>query len=291
MAITMEELKRKARAYDEAIKRAKEIVNNQNASSVWKDWLRNTFPELKESKGEEIRKNIISYLHNEKKVKRYISDIEFDKWIAWLEKQGEPIDKIKPKFHKGKWVVWQDKCYKVNCNGCGYELIDQNGLSTSLEYGTIDENAHLWTIADAKEGDVLAFDNIIVMFKDLYKKFAFHSYGYIEYEEFCISKDNISNCWEGKGFHPATKAQRDTLERAMTNAGWEFDFEKKELKKLTQQEVTKISDPVKDSDWSEEDEKMLNDAIIAVYAAAYYAYSDRQKIENWLKSLKQRIGG
>ena len=44
MAITMEELKRKARAYDEAIESAKEIVNNQNASSIWKDWLRNTFP-------------------------------------------------------------------------------------------------------------------------------------------------------------------------------------------------------------------------------------------------------
>lgn len=45
--------------------------------------------ELKESDGERIRKDIISYLRNEKIVKRYISDIEIDKWIAWLEKQGE----------------------------------------------------------------------------------------------------------------------------------------------------------------------------------------------------------
>lgn len=51
--------------------------------------IENTFPELKESEDEKIRKEIISYLHNEKKVKRYISDIEFDKWIAWLEKQAE----------------------------------------------------------------------------------------------------------------------------------------------------------------------------------------------------------
>lgn len=55
-----------------------------------------------------------------------------------------PADKVEPKFHKGEWIVWKNKCYKVNYNGCGYELIDQNGLSTWLEYGTVDENAHLW---------------------------------------------------------------------------------------------------------------------------------------------------
>ena len=93
--------------------------------------------------------------------------------LAWIEKeykksQGksalEPIkeenvdntNKVNPKFKVGDWIVWQDKCYKVNDNGCGYELVDQNGLSTSLEYGNIDENAHLWDITkDAKEGDVL----------------------------------------------------------------------------------------------------------------------------------------
>lgn len=108
MAITMEELKRKAKAYDEALENAKDIVNNQNASSVWKDWLRNTFHELRESKGEEIRKNIISYLHNEKKVKRYISDIEFDKWIAWLKSLK---DKVQPQ-PKQDWSEEDEKNFQ-----------------------------------------------------------------------------------------------------------------------------------------------------------------------------------
>lgn len=43
--------------------------------------------------------------------------------------------------------------------------------------------------------------------------------------------------------------------------------------------------------WSEEDEKMLYDAIGAVGAADYYTYDDKVEIERWLKSLKQRIGG
>ena len=38
--------------------------------------------------------------------------------------------------------------------------------------------------------------------------------------------------WEAEGFRPATKEQRDTLMKAMTNAEYTFDFEKKELKKI-----------------------------------------------------------
>ena len=43
-------------------------------------------------------------------------------------------------------------------------------------------------------------------------------------------------------FTPATKEQRDTLFAKMKEAGYSFDFEKKELKKLGQPEVTKTSD-------------------------------------------------
>ena len=45
-------------------------------------------PELKESEDERIRKEIISHLRHEYVVKRYVSDVEYDRWIAWLEKQA-----------------------------------------------------------------------------------------------------------------------------------------------------------------------------------------------------------
>ena len=41
--------------------------------------------------------------------------------------------------------------------------------------------------------------------------------------------------------------------------------------------------------WIEEDEKMLNDATFAIAIADYYTYDDKQEIEAWLKSLKQRL--
>jgi hypothetical protein len=42
-------------------------------------------------------------------------------------------------------------------------------------------------------------------------------------------------------YYPATKEQRDTLEKAMADAGYTFDFNKKELKKIEQ----KLSENVK----------------------------------------------
>ena len=64
------------------------MLNSKELSQEQKEKLENIFPELKENEDERIRKDIISYLRNEKIVKKYISDIEIDKWIAWLEKQG-----------------------------------------------------------------------------------------------------------------------------------------------------------------------------------------------------------
>jgi hypothetical protein len=178
------------------------------------------------------------------------------KKMTWLEKQGEqkPFDyenaniqqkdfapKAEPKFKNGQWIVWQDKYYKVNYNGCGYELVDQNGLITSLEYGTIEENAHLWTIADAKDGDVLASElcDSIILFKgiknnniDFYCDYDFSKID-VPGDRFSINNgQHYGNVEDSKDFHPATKEQRDVLEKAMTDARYTFDFEKKELRKI-----------------------------------------------------------
>ena len=98
----------------------------------------------------EIKERI--FLDNEPQGKSALEAIKEEK----LDNEFVKSLCVEPKFKVGDWIVWQNKCYKVNYNGCGYELIDQNGLSTSLEYGTVDKSAHLWTIQDAKDGDVLA---------------------------------------------------------------------------------------------------------------------------------------
>lgn len=49
---------------------------------------------IAESEDERIRKDIISYLQHEYLVKKNVSDIEFDKWIAWIKKQDEYQPKL-----------------------------------------------------------------------------------------------------------------------------------------------------------------------------------------------------
>lgn len=71
--------------YEQALERARTIVENQNASSVWKDWLCNIFPELK-SEDERIREELITF------VKGSIQDEESEQrkaYLDWLEKQGQ----------------------------------------------------------------------------------------------------------------------------------------------------------------------------------------------------------
>lgn len=164
--------------------------------------------------------------------------------VAKCFEQGEqkPTDKVEPKFQNGQWIVWQNKCYKVNYNGCGYELIDQNGLSTSLEYGTVDKSAHLWTIQeDAKDGDVLYLqkdgkEHIIIykgVIKERFRTFvsAYCAYNGIV-DAFCFADVSRYIDIAYGGIMPATKEQRDLLFQKMKEAGYEWDSEKKELKKI-----------------------------------------------------------
>ena len=228
--------------------------------------------------------------------------------------EKKPADRVEPKFQNGQWIVWQDKCYKVNYNGCGYELTDRNGFSTSLEYGTIDENAHLWDITkDAKDGDVLVNDEgKPFIFKGLLD--AEHpncpvAYGGVcincyDVEEFCISERYRWWC-DLIGVKPATKEQRDALMKAMADAGYEWDAERKELKKVENKNYLLSdffkaeyergkADVLKSIAWSEEDDIIISKINSVLNAQECYDGATGIKMNpykdalDWLKSIKQR---
>lgn len=146
-------IEQKAKAYDEAVgnmRKFRDALNNHEELDLWvlkKEIVKDIeyyFPELKENEDEKIRKDIISYLRSEKIVKRYISDIEFDKWIAWLEKQGESI-KIKKgknylctKTHKYAGVEWiKGTKYYASDN---YTLVNQGCEYYCPEYSKEEHN-------------------------------------------------------------------------------------------------------------------------------------------------------
>ena len=136
----------------------------------------------------------------------------------------------KSSFHEGDWVVYNnDVCQIVKreegCNklvtvfGIEKELVNERNLST----------ARLWTIQDAKDGEVLAADECYVVFKEID---GLNIKCHCTYHYLGLNPSFYIDTLQNKdAFLPATKEQRDTLMKAMNDAGYEWDAEKKELKK------------------------------------------------------------
>lgn len=154
--------------------------------------------------------------------------------------EQNPADEVEPKFKVGDWVVLPLGiiAHIESLNSTDYQVTTTDGKICDFKISKQD-NYHLWSIADAKDGDVLVCESgWTCIFKTLVNDENFSSY--------CFMDDTKWFCETGSECHtlnkefmkayngeikPATKEQRDALMKAMADAGWEFDFEKKELKK------------------------------------------------------------
>lgn len=94
---------------------------------------------------------------------------------------------------------------------------------------------HLWTINDAKNGDVLVCDDerpfIFKGLLDYNHPDCPVAYCGIDYEDSFIVSSGV-NFWTDDNVKPATKEQCDILFQKMEKAGYKWDAEKKELTKL-----------------------------------------------------------
>ena len=199
----------------------------------------------------------------------------------------KPVDKVEPTFHEGEWVILTAgelsitlQIVKVDTNKKRYWFNDSTYLPIVEE-----ECLHLWTIEDAKDGDVLACENgWTCIFKTLVNDKTFSSYCFMDNTKWFCETGSESHTLE-KAFikayngniYPATKEQRDNLEKAMADAGYAFDFEKKELKKIEQ----------KPTEWSEDDQS--NFCELSSFIFETYRAEDASRLITWFKSLKERI--
>ena len=344
----------KVKAYDEALKRARESLKDGGISQNTIDYLTNVFPELAEPEDERIKKEIIYFLS--RNTFQFGEDIDkYKSWIAWLEKQGEPkeytfksiprlldmiepterakayskkliktlteegyhtdakivgeclkqmngevvamavmdeqkpIDKIEPKFNVGDWYqcikdffgkgVTFDKNTAYYCakEGC---LQNEYGCHIAIVKDLYD-NFKLWTIQDAKDGDVLQLGRVTVIFKEYIGNENCKCYCSVCNGEFEIpSQDGDDNSYGCYNATPATKEQRDLLFQKMKEAGYKWDAEKKELKKIGQKTA-----------WSEGDEHRRTDAIYFLETAKkhYASTSELDATIDWLKAIKERM--
>ena len=262
--------------YKDALERASKL-RVQNTFDTVSQMMEYVFPELKESEDERIRKSLIDFFDSANQVGEnpmYEYGIQTDKIIKyiekqvspnmvadaylrgcndtekkWLEKQGEideehkSIDKVEPKFHEGEWVVFNNKhqsIYQVEKIENGYYILRHTHGGSFRVCVLHDENLRLWTINDAKDGDVLVIEETettyktVFVFKEIEDTRIIHYVYHLNTGIEQVFEKRSANGFVGfidEVVHPATKEQRDTLLKAIKDAGYEFDFMKKELKK------------------------------------------------------------
>ena len=178
---------------------------------------------------ERIRKAIIELVRQSSEV---LDKQNQNNMIVWLEKQGEqnPVDKIEPKFQVGDWITNSIETVQIT----GYDIdygyqVDCKGNLQHRDTDIIEKEYHIWTIQDAKPGDVLANDNIktICIFKrkKLYHYDLFDSYC----ELFSDEQLGLGFDFNINGFHPATKEQCQLFFKKMGEAGYKWDAYKKQI--------------------------------------------------------------
>lgn len=157
---------------------------------------------------------------------------------------GKLVDKVEPKFHEGDWIIHQgtENIYQVVAIIDNQYQLKYGDNYTVQKCDNVDRCARLWDVTkDAKDGDVLSYRDGQWIF--IYKKlvdgdtFCYHALYSTIHQDLTI--DDAAFTLLGSAITPATKEQSDTLVEAMTNAGYTFDFEKKELKKIAQNPVLK----------------------------------------------------
>lgn len=315
----------------------------------------------------------------ESKVEEAMREVEEKTEAFTAAHQGENADvilaemrgEIEPKFHEGEWIISNNKksIYQIIEVKRGIYVIRDNADNHEYHIGieAADKSGRLWNISDAKAGDVLAFDDSehILLVKESH-----HSVWSWRLSCWCHLLDGDFEVLEYHtkvdGLHPATKEQSDNLFAKIHEAGFAFDFEKKELKKIDEEvngedygidglwhaqrilektlgsvDSYQTDDGILDHKaaitavknlyeqkpaWSEEDEKQLNDIIEllpgllnrhdwlkslkirvqpkqgwseedekmldnCINALGDSSFANTYEIEEWVKSLRQRIGG
>jgi len=213
-------------------------------------------PNIPYSERDEVSKKIIPYvkeLEKQGEQKTTISDEALREGILkfgitqyqidnWLKKhinvvEQKPADKVEPKFHEGDWITNGEFSTQIVAVGSGLYVINRKDMSeVSLSIKYVEKWYHLWTIQDAKDGDVLTWDNgrYIILFKKdnivAHCSYNIHSKHFGFSSNYDTQFDCIFN------FTPATKEQRDLLFQKMKEVGYEWDAEKRELKKIEDEE-------------------------------------------------------
>lgn len=247
--LTIEE---KAKRYGEALERAKKLQETCDSMAVV-GWCEYIFPELKEkeSKDDRTRKAILTGLIDCRDAPDLgwsdFGGINIDECIAWIEKQGkQPTDKVEPKFKVRDWVVLPLGiiAHIESLNSTDYQVTTTDGKNCDFKISKQD-NYRLWSITDAKNGDLIYVSTEEKGIQAIFHEYKndtifFHCYLCTDFVQGgCMPIGSVELTY------PLQKTHYNRFFEKMHEAGYEWDNEKKELRKIE----SKTLDAAKVIEW------------------------------------------
>ena len=157
-------------------------------------------------------------------------------------------DTIEPRFNVGDWVVnkFGDSWHIDSFDKKNYQVSDGKGNYNYFPISKQDE-MHIWTIQDAKDGDMLSFYTEYrgnkMLQAGIIKKYVGKRGGCSNTFKMYVGVNWDNNLQIGKymgcslniecsDIHPATKEQRDFLFKKLKESGYKWNTETKTLEKL-----------------------------------------------------------
>ncbi len=194
----------------------------------------------------------------------------------------KPTDKVEPKFKVGDWITNGNGEYTWKVTSIyplDYILQSPNGNTVDDTISHIDEHFHLWTIQDAKDGDVLTTDTWTFIFKKYQDKSVYYHCAASTFNDFSISDTGE---FDSNYVHPATKEQRELLFQKMKEEGYEWNADNKELRKIEQIEQNPT--------WGGEDEKTRKAILELVKQSSHILNPMNQKsMISWLEKQGDKV--
>ena len=265
--------------YNELIDAIKEMMEANPHDEGLQNWVQDNVPELAESEDEKVRKELIRYCkginaitpEGVERVKR---------WLAWLEKQVEPVDKgeISDGFHTFNELYY----YRMLYNAAFFNMLPKELVHKSKKHN---------------DGEECFGGGWFIVMANLPTGQISNHYELKDWDLFQIPEKERADKWDGHT--PQEAAER--LHKFLLEKQDEKEMKKveDEPKNYKQQVMSEMTDLVKDyikqkpAAWSEEDELNLKGIIDEIEAnknsAPSYDLPTYDKYLNWLESLKKRI--
>ena len=219
---------------------------------------------------------------------------DWNKFTApWYKNEQKSTDKIESRFKVGDWVVnkFGDSWHIDSLDNKNYQVSNVKGNYNYFPISKQDE-MHLWTIQDAKDGDFLCCKSgWMCIFKSLnnYTN-TFSSYCFMDSNKCffnsggeCHTLDKeFINAYNGE-IYPATKEQCDILFQKIKEAGYKWNDETKTLKKLIKPKFN-VGDKIRHKDTNKDDVYEISNIYDGSYGIVdfnwmiYMKYQDQYEL-------------